>query len=43
LTYEHLNQNYAGVITTAGGYGTGAYAAANQNTYQVLFRAQRNW
>jgi len=43
FTYEHLSQNYAGTVTTAGGYGTGVYSIGNQNTYQVLFRAQRNW
>ena len=43
FTYEHLSQNNVGSITTSGSYGTGAYAIANQNTYEVLFRAQRNW
>jgi hypothetical protein len=43
FTWEHLAQNYAGTITTSGSYGTGTYAIANQNTYQMLFRAQRNW
>jgi hypothetical protein len=43
FTYEHLSQNMAGIIVFPGAYGTGAYAIANQNTYQVLFRAQRNW
>jgi hypothetical protein len=42
-TYQHLNTNYAGQITTAGGSGTGVYTVANQNTHEILFRAQRNW
>jgi len=41
--YQHLNQNYAGQVTTAGGSGAGVYNFANQNTYSALFRAQRNW
>jgi hypothetical protein len=43
FTWQHLSQNYAGTLTTTGGYGTGAYTLANQNTYEFLFRAQRNW
>ena len=41
--YTHLDQNMAGTITSTGGYGTGAYTLANQDTYQVLLRAQRNF
>ena len=43
LTYEHLSQKNVGTITTSGSYGTGTYVLANQDTYQFLFRAQRNW
>jgi len=43
FTWEHLSQNYAGAVTTSGGYGVGSYAIANQNTYQVLLRALRSW
>jgi hypothetical protein len=43
FTWEHLSQNYVGTLTTSGSYGTGTYVIANQNTYQMLFRAQRNW
>jgi Porin subfamily len=41
FTWEHLSQNNVGTITTSGSYGTGAYTIANQNTYQLLFRALR--
>jgi hypothetical protein len=43
FTWEHLSQNMTGVYATTGSYGAGAYAFADQNTYQMLFRAQRNW
>jgi hypothetical protein len=43
FTYNHLSQNNTGTITTSGGYGTGVYTIANQNTYEGLFRAQRNF
>ena len=43
FTYQHLAQNMAGTITTSGSYGTGAYVITNQNTYELLLRAQRNW
>jgi hypothetical protein len=43
FTYEHLTQHNVGTLTTSGSYGTGAYALANQDTYQGLFRAQRNF
>jgi hypothetical protein len=41
--YSHLQQNMAGTITTSGSYGTGVYVIGNQDTHQVLLRAQRNW
>jgi hypothetical protein len=43
--WQHLAQKYAGVTTAAfaGGYGTGSYVFADQNTYQISFRAQRNF
>jgi hypothetical protein len=46
FTYTHLDQNMAGTITAAApaaGQPTAVYALANQNTYQLLLRAQRNW
>jgi hypothetical protein len=43
FTYEHLDQKNAGSITTSGGYGTGTYTLKDQDTYQGLFRAQRNF
>jgi hypothetical protein len=43
FVYSHLDQKYAGTVATSGSYGTGTYALANQDTYQVLLRAQRNW
>jgi hypothetical protein len=43
FVYSHLDQKYAGTVTTTGSYGTGAYVITNQDTYQVLLRAQRNW
>jgi len=41
--YSHLAQNNTGTIVTSGSYGTGAYVIGNQDTHQVLLRAQRNW
>ena len=41
--YSHLAQNNTGVITANGPYGSGSYVLGNQDTHQVLFRAQRNW
>jgi hypothetical protein len=41
--YSHLQQNNVGVVTTSGSYGTGSYVLGNQDTHQVLLRAQRNW
>jgi hypothetical protein len=41
--YSHLQQSNVGVVTTSGSYGTGSYVLGNQDTHQVLFRAQRNW
>jgi Porin subfamily len=41
--WSHLNQNYAGIVTASGSYGTGAYVIGNQDTYQVFLRAQRNF
>ena len=42
--YSHLQQNYSGTIAaTSGSYGLGTYTFANQDTHQVLLRAQRNW
>jgi hypothetical protein len=43
FTWEHLSQKNQGFVVTTGGYGTGVYQIANQDTVQVLFRAQRNW
>jgi hypothetical protein len=45
FTWEHLNQNMTGNVVLAPGNAmpTGLYTFANQNTYQFLFRAQRNW
>jgi hypothetical protein len=45
FTYEHLSQNMTGVVALGNTTGNpaGLYAFTNQNTYQVLFRAQRNW
>ncbi|MDE2329170.1 MAG: porin, partial [Bradyrhizobium sp.] len=43
FVYSHLSQNNVGTVTTSGSYGTGAYQLADQNTYQVLLRAQRNF
>jgi Porin subfamily len=46
-TFEHLDQKMAGTIAYPGSAGIGkpatTYALADQNTVQVLFRAQRNW
>ena len=45
-TYSHLDQNYAGTITTsAGSIGkpTATYELKNQSTYQMLLNARRNW
>ncbi len=41
--YSHLAQNNVGNITASGSYGTGLYVLGNQDTHQVLLRAQRNW
>ena len=41
--FSHLDQHFSGIINTTGGYGTGNYQIADQNTYQFLLRAQRNW
>jgi hypothetical protein len=41
LLYSHLDQHFSGIINTTGGYGTGNYRIANQETYQLLLRAQR--
>jgi hypothetical protein len=42
--YSHLSQNNVGVLAALGGsYGTGNYVLGNQDTHQVLLRAQRNW
>ena len=46
VTYVHLDQKYAGTITTsAGAIGkpVATYELKNQDTVQMLFRAQRNW
>jgi hypothetical protein len=47
LTYTHLDQNYAGTVTAAANAAVGTpaavYALANQDTYTLLLRAQRNW
>ncbi len=47
LTYTMLDQNFAGLVTTAGSATIGkpatTYALANQNTLLLLLRAQRNW
>jgi hypothetical protein len=41
--YSHLSQNFHGTISTSGGNGSGVYQIADQNTYQALIRAQRNF
>ena len=41
--YSHLDQNNVGTTLQSGSYGTGQYQLADQNTYQVLLRAQRNF
>jgi hypothetical protein len=41
--YSHLDQNNVGTMNATGSYGTGQYQLADQNTYQVLLRAQRNF
>jgi hypothetical protein len=43
FTYQHLDQKMAGTLTESGSYGTGAYTLGNQDVYQALFRAQRNF
>jgi hypothetical protein len=43
FVYSHLQQNQQGFVAANGGNGFGVYAINNQNTYQVLLRAQRNW
>jgi hypothetical protein len=42
--YSYLSQNMVGTLAgLAGSYGTGNYAIGNQQTNQVLLRAQRNF
>jgi hypothetical protein len=41
--YSHLAQNMVGTVAASGSYGTGNYVLANQDTHQVMLRAQRNW
>jgi hypothetical protein len=41
--FSHLSQNNTGTIVTTGGNGNGVYTLANQDTHQVLLRAQRNF
>ncbi|KRP85945.1 MULTISPECIES: porin [Bradyrhizobium] len=46
VTYSHLDQKYAGIITTSStaiGKPTATYELKDQDTVQMLFRAQRNW
>ncbi|MGF6309696.1 hypothetical protein ABIB82_004307 [Bradyrhizobium sp. i1.8.4] len=46
VTYVHLDQKYAGTITTSStgiGKPTATYELKDQDTVQMLFRAQRNW
>ncbi|MCC8982984.1 porin [Bradyrhizobium acaciae] len=46
VTYVHLDQKYAGTITTSSagiGKPVATYELKNQDTVQMLFRAQRNW
>jgi hypothetical protein len=45
FTWQHLSQNYAGTVANGGtnGMPAGAYFVNNQNNYNFLFRAQRNW
>ena len=43
FVYSHLAQNNVGTVVTSGSYGTGTYVLGNQDTYQFLLRAQRNW
>ena len=41
--FTQLDQRNVGTIATTGGYGTGAYKLGDQETHQVLLRAQRNF
>ncbi|QPF82137.1 porin [Bradyrhizobium genosp. L] len=46
VTYSHLDQKYAGFITTSSGSigkPSATYELKDQDTVQMLFRAQRNW
>ena len=46
MTYVHLDQKYAGTITTSSagiGKPVATYELKDQDTVQMLFRAQRNW
>ncbi|MEZ5820023.1 MAG: porin [Xanthobacteraceae bacterium] len=48
FTYTHLDQKYAGTSAVFGpnaavGKPAGTYQFADQDTYQLLVRAQRNW
>jgi len=44
LTWQHLDQKYAGTITAGGGSKpVTTYALANQDAVTLLLRAQRNW
>ena len=46
VTYVHLDQKYAGTITTSSagiGKPVATYELKDQDTVQMLFRAQRNW
>ncbi|MGY4479561.1 porin [Bradyrhizobium sp. USDA 3364] len=46
VTYLHLDQKYAGTVTTSStgiGKPTATYELKDQDTVQMLFRAQRNW
>ena len=45
FTYEHLSSGMQGTVALAASNAmpAGLYTLTNQNTYQVLFRAQRNW
>jgi len=46
VTYSHLDQKYAGTITTSAasvGKPTATYELKNQDTVMLLLRAQRNW
>ncbi|MBR1207218.1 MULTISPECIES: porin [unclassified Bradyrhizobium] len=46
VTYSHLDQKYSGVITTSAasvGKPAAIYELKDQDTVQMLLRAQRNW